>query len=186
MRHLILVFLVIGSVMFFFSCQEESALAPELSLSNQVPVSLAKAKSSPNLIGTVKTDFTFTPPTFWNGTIDFGEDFGENHVYGITFYSYGAPRDYSQASPFEEDFYIYESGKDWDDPDYLYMKGSNSGVVSYANKAPDPVKFRANGKIEVANEPFAEWLGCNVHIRGTVTLIAVGVPKGASGTFRIN
>ena len=70
MKKLILVFFVIGTVMVFLGCQEESALTPELSQNEQIPASLVKPL--PNLTGTTYTPFTFTPPTFWNGTIDFG------------------------------------------------------------------------------------------------------------------
>ena len=183
MYRLIVVFLVICSVMIFFGCQQESALTPELSQSEQMPASLAK-KPSPNLIGALVLDFTFTPPTFWNGTIDFGVD----GKYSITFISYEPPRDYSQASPFYEDFIIYKLGTDWTIPGNVYMKGWNAGVVTYANKAPDPVKYTANGKIEEAYTPFEMWLGRNVHVRGEVSWNDPdnGLPKGALATVRIN
>ena len=180
MKRLILMFLVIGTVLIFFGCQEESALAPELDQSDQVPASLTKPL--PNLIGTANTPFTFTPPTFWNGTVDFGVA-GE---YSITFISYDPPRQYSQASPFYEDFIIYELGTDWTIPENVYLKGWNAGVVTYANNPPDPCKFLANGKIEEAYGPLEMWQGRNVHIRGIVNWISVGVPQGALGTFRIN
>ena len=192
MRHLILVFLVIGSVMIFFSCQEESVLDPELSQvpeisqSDQVPVSLAKAKPSPNLTGKLYGLFNFPPlpdpdgsdlPIFWKGTITFGED-----IVGIYFLSHGAPRDYSQATPFYEEHVIYNLA----DPTIVYLKGWNAGVMTFANRDPDPVKFRANGKIEEAYGPFAEWQDCNVHISGLVYWVTVGLPKEAVAIYRIN
>jgi hypothetical protein len=140
--------------------------------------SLAK----PHLTGHQVTPFTLTPPTFWNGTVDFGED----GKYGLTFVSYDPPRAYSQASPFYEDFYIYELGN----PANVYLKGWNAGVVTYANNPPDPCKFLANGKVDEAYGPLEEWLGRNVHIRGTVYWIidpVVGmIPEYAEATFRIN
>ncbi len=80
MKRLILMFLVIVTVLIFFGCQQESALAPELGQSDQVPASLAKPTA--NLIGTTYTPFHISPrldpggsglPIFWEGTIDFGE-----------------------------------------------------------------------------------------------------------------
>jgi hypothetical protein len=180
MKHLILVFLVIGSVMIFFGCQEDSTLEPVSHQSNQVESALAKP--TPNLIGKIVTDFTFTPPTFWNGTVDFGKA----GKYGLTFISYGPPRDYSQASPFEEDFIIYKLDGDWKIPENVYIKGSNTGVVTYANKAPEPVNFLANGKIEEAYGLFEMWKDRKIHIRGHVFWKSVGVPDGAVATLRIN
>jgi hypothetical protein len=175
-------FLVVLAIMVFFGCSENNTTAPEINQNDQVPASLAKPL--PNLIGTAYTAFTFTPPTFWNGTIDFGVD----GKYGLTFISHEEPRGYSQASPYYEDFYIYEEGTDWTIPENVYLKGWNAGVVTYANKNPDPVKFRANGKIDEAYGPFEEWQGRNVHIRGEVIWNDPdnGLPKAALGTFRIN
>jgi hypothetical protein len=182
MRHLLLVFLVIGATLIFFGCSEKNPSAPELSQGDQVTNYLAKKP----LTGHQVVPFTLTPPTFWNGTVDFGEE----GIYGLTFVSYEPPRAYSQASPFYEDFYIYEEGSDWTNPANVYLKGWNAGVVTYANNPPDPCNFLANGKIEEAYGPLEEWLGRNVHIRGTVYWIidpVVGmIPEYAEGTFRIN
>jgi hypothetical protein len=50
-----------------------------------------------------------------------------------------------------------------------------------------------NGEIDVANAPFAEWLGRNVHMSGVITWQVLDTPDGpivapetAPGTFRIN
>jgi hypothetical protein len=187
-----LIFLLIGTAMIFFSCSGDNPMAPK---SNQgdpmmaakfnptdlVTTSLAK-KPSPNLVGTTNTPFTFTPPTFWNGTIDFG-----GVIYGLTFISYDAPRDYSQASPFEEDFIIYEFGTDWTIPANVYLTGWDNGVVTKANRPPDPCKFVANGEVEIANSPFEMWLGRKVHISGIVYWHPTsGLPDYATSTFRIN
>jgi len=181
MRHLIFVFLVIGSVLIFFGCQEESALSPELSQSDQDENALTKP--APNLIGTTYTPFSDeTPPIFWRGTVIF-----RGVEYGLYFISHGPPRDFSQASPFEEDFVIHELY----DEGNIYMKGWNAGVVTYANRFPDPVKFRANGKVEEAYGDFDGWQGRSVHIRGLVYWEfdengPTGNPEHAEGTFRIN
>ena len=175
MKKLILVLLVIGATIIFLGCQEDNSLAPVADQSDQAQI----AKPSANLIGTTDCPFSFdNPPIFWKGTIDFGE----KGIYGLYFISYDPPRDYSQASPFHEEFVIHEylnEGK-------VYLKGWNKGVVSYANTDPEPVKFRANGKIMEAYGPFEEWQDCNVHMSGLVYWITVGVPEKAVGTFRTN
>ncbi|MBT8387260.1 MAG: hypothetical protein KJO12_07590 [Ignavibacteria bacterium] len=191
MKHLMLVFLVIGATLIFFGCSEKNPTAPELSQSDQVTNTQAK-KPSPNLIGTTNTPFNFPPlpdpggsglPIFWKGTIDFGED-----TYGIYFLSYDAPRGYSQASPFYEDFVIHELGNTAN----VYLKGWNAGVVTYANNPPEPCQFLANGKVDEAYGEFEEWQGRNLHIKGTVywnpiPIPGVGlIPEYAAGTLRIN
>ena len=183
MKHTIFLFLVLGATMIFFGCSENNSTAPELNQSDQTANSLAK-KPAPSLIGIQDADFTFTPPYFWNGTVDFG-DAGK---YSLTYFSHDAPREYSQASPFYENFIIYELGSDMNKPENVYLKGWNAGVVAYANKAPDPVKFLANGKIEEAYGPLEMWQGRNVHIRGEVIFNDPdnGFPKEALGTFKIN
>ena len=187
MKNLILMFFIIVTVMVFFGCQEDNALAPLSSQSDQDENALSKP--TPNTIGEVYTDFTFTPPTFWNGTIDFGG----GKIYGLTFISHGPPRDYSQASPFEENFVIYKLGSNWQIQENVYLYGWNAGVSSHANRAPDPMKFRANGKITDAYGDFAEWQGRSVHIRGTCenwvwseVPVPGWLPDYAEATFRIN
>ena len=69
MKCTILMFLVIGATFIFFGCSEKNPSAPELSQSDQVTNTLVK-KPAPNLTGTINTDFTPTPPYFWNGTIE--------------------------------------------------------------------------------------------------------------------
>jgi hypothetical protein len=181
MKNLIFVFLVIGATMIFFSCQEDSVIAPVSDQSDQVPVSLAK-KPAPNLIGTMYTDFTFTPPTYWNGTVDFGT----TGTYSITFFSYDPPRQYSNASPFKEDFIIYELNSDWQDSKNVYLKGWAKGVTTFANNPLDPAKFVSNGKIEEAYGPLEMWDDRNVHSSGNIHWEAQGVPDYGDGTFRIN
>jgi hypothetical protein len=180
MKRLFLAILFTGIALLYFGCSEKNPSAPELSQSDQVTNSLAK----PHLIGEQVTPFTFTPPTFWNGEVDFGEE----GKYGITYVSYENPRGYSQASPFYEDFIIHELGN----LENVVLRGWNAGVVTYANNPPDPCKFLANGKVEEAYGDFAEWEGRNVHIRGTVFWNPVPhpdfglLPDHAEATFRIN
>jgi hypothetical protein len=180
MKNLSFVSLIVAATMIFMGCSEDNLSAPELSQSNQMVNALVKP--SPNLTGKTEAVFTFTPPTFWTGTIDFGVA----GKYGLTFISLGQMRQYSQARPFEEEIVIYEMGTDWTDPANVYLRGTHTGVMTLANKVPDPVKFRANGKINEAYGPFEQWQGRNYHISGVVTYTALGQPEGAVGTLRIN
>jgi hypothetical protein len=171
--------------MLFLACQEDIALTPEFSQSDQGTASLAKP--APTLEVEVRTPFwTDDPPYFWRGEIDFG-DYG---VYGLVFISHGAPTVRGQSSHFSEEYIVYELGKDYKNPDNYLLYGHNAGIVVNANRVPDPVKFLSNGKVEVAREPFTEWLGRSVHIRGLVywTFDAQGLPmpEEAVGTFRLN
>jgi len=159
----------------FFSCQEQSLLSSELSDNESSPVTLAKPL--PKLVGETYTPFTMTPPNFWNGTINFGDQ----GIYGLTFISPEFPVPHGQSSHFEEQFLIYELGSDWQIEENVYLRGHNVGVMSEANS-----KFRANGEVTEAYGSFAEWQGCKVHISGEVINSDTGFPVAASGLFRIN
>jgi hypothetical protein len=190
----LLLILLTGIALLYFGCSQDIPSAPGLNQSDQVTNTLAK-KPAPNLMGTTNAPFNFPPlldpdgsglPIFWKGTIVFGDD-----TYGLYFISHGEPRDYSQASPFYEDFVIHEFGNVGN----VYLRGWNAGVVTYANNVPDPVKFLANGKITYASETcekLKEWNGRSVHLRGNVywnpiPIPGVGlVPEYAEGIFRIN
>ena len=175
----IFVFLLILSISVFFACNEENVLNSTEDVSH---VTTTLEKPLTNLIGTTYCAFTFSPPTFWNGTVDFGAQ----GIYGLTFISLTEPREFSQASPYEENFVIYKLGSDWTNPANVYMKGYNAGVVTFANKLPDPVKFHANGVINEAYGPFADWQDRRMHIKGLVYWIDAEIPDRAEGTLRIN
>lgn len=181
MKKLIFVFLFFGIAMFYIGCSDQNPSAPGLNQNDQV-VNILDKKPAPNIIGNLVADFTLTPPTVWNGTIDFGT-VGK---YSITFYSLTPPRDYSQASPFSEDFYIYRLGGDWQNQADVYLKGHHDGVLVYANNPPDSTKFESNGKVVEASGPFEMWQDRIYHIRGFVTWVSVGLPKGGRGTLQIN
>jgi hypothetical protein len=75
----------------------------------------------------------------------------------------------------------------------VYLGGPDVGVTTSANKPPDPVKYRMNGQVDIANEPFEMWLGPHVHMSGIITWQNMGtpeepvfVPESAPGTLRIN
>lgn len=178
MKRFIFAVLLIGTVIIYSGCSEDNPSAPDSGQTDRVTSTLDKL----NITGTVNTDFTLTPPTFWNGTADFG-DMG---IYGITFVSFEPPRDYSQASPFYEEFYIYELGTNWQDPANVYLSGWDAGVVVLANNPPDSSMFLANGKLVEAKGPFEMWQDRIVHFRGYVSWVTPGLPESALGKISIN
>jgi hypothetical protein len=170
-------FLIMGVTMIFFGCEETNSTAPELSQGDQTTTTLAK-KPAAKLVGTMDLDFMFTNP-IWVGTVDL-EGYG---VYGIRFNNLGG-KDVGNTSHFIEYFEIY----DLLPPNTVYLGASDFGVVSLANS-----KYRMNGEIEVATEPFEMWLGRHVHMSGVITWQTletpdgpVTVPKTAPGILRIN
>ncbi len=81
----------------------------------------------------------------WVGTVTF-EGYG---AYGMRFFHLSEFRDYSQASPFEEWFEIYDLNTE-----AILLAGPDVGVTTLANKPPEPCKYRMNGEIEIAEAPF--------------------------------
>lgn len=160
MKNLIILF-VFGMALFMAGCSEDNLVPndqPDIVLkSADVPV--------PNIIGIMDLTFSPTSPTnLWNGTIDFG-DHGK---YSIAFFTLTPPRDYSQVYPFDEDFIIYKLDTDWNDPENVVLKGSHKGLLVFANKLPEPVSLKANGKITDAFAPLVMCMERTVHSRGTV------------------
>lgn len=188
MKRSRLVFLIIGVSIIFFGCSKDDLPAPEFDQSDQATASLKSAKPSSRLIGTMDLDFTFglwPEEPVWVGTVDF-EDYG---VFGIRFFHLSPFRDYSQVSPFEEIFEVY----DLDNPDVIYMRGPDVGTTILANKVPDDTKYRMNGEVEEALEPFEGWLGRSVHMNGVITWQVLDTPDGpvvapatAPGIFYVN
>ena len=174
MKRALIMFLFIGVTMIFFSCSDNNPSAPELSQDDQIATTLAK-KSASKLIGTMELDFMFTNP-IWVGTVEL-EGFGE---YGIRFYNEGG-KDVGNTSHFVEYFEIY----DLLPPNTVYLGASDFGVVSLANS-----KYRMNGEIEEAIEPFEMWLGRHVHMSGIITWQTMPdgsvKPATAPGIIRIN
>jgi hypothetical protein len=193
MKRSNLVFLIIGVTIIFFGCSKDDFLAPELDQSDQVTASLkSAAKPSAHLTGAMDLyfDLLAVPPDdpVWVGTISFEGIEGE---FGMRFFHLSPFRDFSQASPFEEYFEIY----DLEDETKVYLGGPDAGVTTLANKVPGDTKYRMNGEIEVAIEPFEGWLERQVHMSGVITWQFVTLPDGtvigpapatAPGTFRIN
>lgn len=192
MKNSVLMFLVIGVTVFFFGCSENYPVAPEMDQIDQAPTSLkSEKKPSANLKGKMELTFNlagaFDPQIpVWEGTIMFE---GYQDAFGLRFFHLSPDKGFSQASPFEETFQIY----DLNDPGHVYLAGPDVGVTTLANKPPDPCKYRMNGEIDVAIQPFEGWLGRNVHMSGIITWENIGtaeepiiMPKEAPGIFRIN
>jgi hypothetical protein len=191
MRNLAFILLIIISMLVLFSCQEENALAPDFTQGDQGENSLAPdfnqddqgvsflaKKPAANLIGAVEALFTFTPPTFWNGTVNFGEA----GICGITFISKEGTES-GRTSHFEEDFIIYELGN----PTNIYLKGWDAGVMIVTNNYPyEPSKALGNGRIEEAYGPFEGWQGCTAHFHGLVYWTTLGDPEKVEIKLRIN
>ncbi|MHA1947481.1 MAG: hypothetical protein ACXAC6_05675 [Candidatus Hodarchaeales archaeon] len=142
------------------------------------------------LRGTMTLDFApfavWPEEPVWVGTIDI-DGYG---VYGMRFFHLTPFKDYSQASPFEEYFEIYNLDTG------VVLGGSDVGLTVLANKPPEPVKYIMNGMVLEATGGFEEWLGRNVHMSGIITWTFLILPDGtqtdilvpdtAPGTFRIN
>lgn len=183
MKIKIFVLLIVGVLMLFTGCQQENAFSPQAIQNDQMPADLTLAKKpAANLRGTM--DLFFYPDNpVWRGTITF-EEYG---VYGMRFFHLSPFKEYSQASPFEEYFEIY----DLTNTSYVYLGGPDAGVTTLANKPPDPCKYRMNGEIAETKPPFEEWLGRHVHMSGEITWqflpgVEEPVPATAPGIFRIN
>ncbi|MFX1517808.1 MAG: hypothetical protein ACFFC6_16010, partial [Promethearchaeota archaeon] len=150
-------------------------------------ISVNAKKPSSSLRGTMTLDFdltaTWPEDPVWVGWIDID---GYDEYY-MEFYHLTPFKDYSQASPFEERFYIYDSSG------AVLLAGPDVGVTILANKPPEPTKYLMNGEIDIANGIFSEWLGRNVHMSGVITWQVLETPDGtviapatAPGIFRIN
>jgi hypothetical protein len=190
MKRSILMFLVIGVTIIFFGCSEDSSLTPVSDQSDLAATRLKGTKPSANLIGEMDlyADLAAVWPDdpVWVGTVTF-DGYG---TYGMRFYHLSPFKEYSQASPFEEYFEIYDLSDET-----VVLGGPDVGVTVLANKPPDPTKYVMNGEIDAAAAPFEEWLGRNVHMSGVITWQFITLPDGtvigpvpatAPGTFRIN
>lgn len=189
MKKLIFIFLFLGIAILYIDCSNNNPSAPKLNQSDQVTNTFAKKPAS-HLTSIMNLSFVLPwnrlyPELTWEGTITID---GNNYYMKFDHLS-GPPRDYSQASPFEEYFYIIDGNSN------IVLAGPDAGVTVLANKLPDPTKYVMNGRIEIANDPFADWLGRPVHMSGVINwqfVIPPGetepglFPETAPGTFRIN
>ncbi len=175
-----LMFLVIGASIIFSGCSKDDSLLPELDQTDQAEPTLKAAKKpAAHLKGVTDVKFNLLfleTPTLpvWQGTVDL-EGYG---IYNIRFYSLSVPRDFSKARPFAEYFEIYDS------EGVVVLAGHDEGVTTLANS-----KYRMNGEIEVAIDPFEEWQGRKVHMSGIIIWHPDApkiLPETALGIFRIN
>ena len=186
MKNTIFTILLSGAIILFIGCSNENFLVPTLDEGTET---LKSTKPAATLNGIMDLNFdlfaVWPDDPVWVGTVTF-EEYGE---YGMRFYHLSPFRDYSQASPFEEWWEIYTL-----DDETVVLAGPDKGLTTLANKPPEPCKYRMNGEIEVAEEPFEGWLGRNVHMQGTITWQVLTLPDGstavapelAPGTFRAN
>lgn len=195
------------SALLIFACSVDNPTTPEISqapeisqdseISQSYKVTTQGAKKpAANLIGEMDLYFDLSAiwpeEPVWVGTITF-KGYG---TFDMRFFHLSEFKGYSQASPFKERFEIYAEGGDPDDytDDVIYLAGPDVGVTTLANKPPEDTKYRMNGKIDVATEPFEEWFGRHVHMSGTITWQFVTLPdetvilapETAPGTFRLN
>jgi len=178
MKCILCAFVLVGIILLYSGCSENSPLVFEPSQGEQMTEALGKKPAS-HLAGTMNLDFMGpTAPYVWAGTVDL-EGYGQ---FGMRFiHTSGPPKGYSQASPFEEIFEIFDLGA----PTTIYLAGPDAGVTTLANS-----KFRMNGVVELAIGPFTEWLGRDVHMSGTIGWQTLPdgtvVPETAIGPFRVN
>lgn len=126
----------------------------------------------------------------WVGTITIDGD-----VYGMAFFAIGS------GKPFDEDpsasvHFFEEIWKIYDDLDFEFdedgnlasfvpgspvLWGYDTGITNLKNS-----KYHMSGSVVEAAEPFAEWVGRKVYMRGIIEWYEFGAPQFAPGTFRIN
>lgn len=128
------------------------------------------------------------PDITWAGTVEL-----DGITYGMAFFPTDA-KDVGKTHHFEEIWEIYDTPYLFEGgvltvctPGAIVLSGTDAGVSSPNSK------YRMNGTVGEAFDPFAEWLGRSVHMSGHITWaeILVGgemiiVPATAPGTFRIN
>ena len=180
MKNLIIIFFVIGSVLIFFGCQEESALAPELAQSDLVANPLA-IKPAPSLTGTTEYDFVGHLGIFdaelrllaWEGTTS-------GDIEGVIQWWMVVPMSTTgQASHFESRFEIWNAAET-----ELLLAGDEAGTTTARHGKNS--NWRTNGTVTEAYGEFVDWLGRNNHAEGHFTWAAPGLPDHGVGTFRIN
>ena len=154
-------------------------------------ISLAPASAKKPLVGEMELEFNldfgaegadFAHIT-WVGTINF-----DGAVYGMAFIPTNA-KDVGVVHHFWEDwliypydsenpFFLFEDGFLTEfDPDPPVLWGTDKGISSPNDK------YRMNGTIDGAEEPFEEWLGRSVHMSGTIEWYPFGAPHFAPGVF---
>ena len=182
MKKLILVFFVIGTVMVFFGCQEESALAPELGQNNQVANSLVAKKPAPSLKCTIVYVFVGNLGEFdaegrllvWDGEIH-----GDIEGQILWWFVLGVKPNLPDAAHVG----FYEARWEIWDSDDLLLAGESAGTTAQPLRPEKDGIWRGKGIVTEASEEFADWIGRQVYEGGNVNWDR---PFSGEGIFRIN
>ncbi len=125
---------------------------------------------------------TACPEIDWAGNIEI-----DGTTYGMTFVP-GPGRVTGAAFHFVEDWAIYDQPFAFSggvlavcEAGDVVLAGDDFGLTG-ANS-----KYRMNGTVYTAEEPFGDWMGRRVHMDGLILWQADGTtPAAAPGTFRLN
>ena len=170
-------------------------------------VSLAPATAKKPLTGPMELEFNlaFDPAAdpeaceriSWAGTVEL-----DDVVYEMIFVPTGA-KDVGRVHHFWEDWFIYPY--DAAKPILKFSEGDPRVLIECDPLGVSPVlwgtdkgvtspndRYRMNGTIDGAGEPFEKWLGRNVHMSGMIEWYDApgmdwdGAPHFAPGVFRAN
>lgn len=124
----------------------------------------------------------------WVGTIDL-----DGQVYGMAFFNTGTGKPFAEQPAdnvfFAETWVIYETLDFSFNPDgtlgvfepgRVLLSGDDRGITNVHNS-----KYHMNGQVLVAEPPFEQLLGRNVHMSGDIVWYDFGAPHFAPGTFRV-
>lgn len=182
MKKIQIVLLTVFVSLLFSGCSEDGNLNPNDTCDPAESTLKSDNKPLPKLFGHQVCEVNLDGPLLFECTIDFG-DLG---VFAITHIPHGPPRDFSQASIFEEDVIISYLGTDWTNPENVVLTGLVRGTHTLANRPPDPTRFVCNGDIFEAKGPFEPWAGRKMHTQGTFYWTPEGMPDRVECTMRIN
>jgi hypothetical protein len=182
MKRFRTILLTVFVSLLFSGCAEDGFLNPNDTCDPAKSTLKSAKKPLPHLYGTQVCAFNPSNPQMFDCTIDFG-DMG---VYSITFIPHGPPRDFSQASPFEEDVIIHYLDTDWTNPQNVVLIGFAKGIHTLANRPPEPTHFATNGDILEAYGPFEMWGGRKLHSDGKFYWTPEGMPDRVECVWRIN
>ncbi len=121
----------------------------------------------------------------WAGNVDI-----DGTMYGITFVP-GPGRETGKAFHFVEDWAIYDETFDFSEgfsdgvltecePGDVVLAGDDFGVTGWNDK------YRMNGTVSTAEDPFEDWMGRRVHMNGLIVWNEADSSLEAPGTFRLN
>lgn len=125
------------------------------------------------------------PAISWAGNIDI-----DGTWFGMTFVPTSG-RDTGKAFHFVEDWAIYDGTFDFSEdfsegvltecaPGDVVLAGEDFGVTGWNDK------YRMNGTVSTAEDPFEDWMGRRVHMNGLIVWNEADSSLEAPGTFRLN